>query len=374
MRKTKTQFIFGMVLLMMISCKKKSNDPAIQPEPIPVLTCNVVNVTPGNTSVTISTPTTWANGNVYVIKANVNIASVLTIEPGAIIKLDGASISINNLGRIVANGTATNKITFTSIADDTKCGDSNGDGTASQALKGDWKGLYINSGTSNSFLYCDFLFGGKATGGATNVIEIGPNGSAFTFDHCEFAHTLSNGVSVSYAFAAPFDYMSNPTLSIFTNNFFYDNDRPISLDVRYTLNTNNVFHDPKNSSIKNARNGVFMHFFAFDSGAVASWNITEVPYIMEGQCSAYKGGILNIGANVIVKFVSVGDKLASYSGSVVLNPSAILTSYKDDAHGGDANGDGASTTPTSGDWSGHNNTVPGNTTWIHSANILYAAN
>jgi hypothetical protein len=322
-----------------------------------------------NAPTSITTPTTWTTGNVYMV-TNMTVTSILTIQPGVIIKINGGSITINGSGKIIANGTVLNRIVFTSYADDSVCGDSNGDGTATSAQKGDWQLLYINGGTNNSFNYCDFFYGGKNSAGRNSVVEVSIGGPSFTFDNCKFAHTLSSASTVAYTFFAQ-NYMSDNSTSIFTNNAFYDNDRPILLDAKYTLNPNNIFHDPNNPSVKNTRNGIYFLGGTIQAGSTSSWNVSEVPYVCNGQCTAYNGSTLNIGPNTIVKFVSSGDLLGSNSSSVNLNPTAILTSYKDDANGGDTNGDGNASSPAAGNWNGFSNTVPGNTTWINGVNILY---
>jgi hypothetical protein len=326
--------------------------------------CPIVNVTAG-----ITTPTTWTKDKVYMVSGTIVVTSVLTIEAGVVIKLKG-SIDVNSGGKIVANGTATDRIVFTSFSDDSVCGDSNGDGTATTAQKGDWEMLYLNGGTGNTFKYCDFLYAGKNRSGRNCAVEISIAGPSFTFDHCTFAHTLSSSSSNAYVIFAQ-SYMSDPSVSVFTNNAFFDNDRPIYLDSRYTMNPNNIFHDPNNASITNTRNGIY-YSGGLSAGQTASWNVTEVPYVIATSCRAFSGSTLNIGPNVVVKFVATDSELGS-TNTINLDATAFLTSYKDDAHGGDTNGDGNASSPAAGNWVGYWNNPTGFAVWITGPNILYSS-
>ena len=88
----------------------------------------------------IATNTTWTAGKVYVLTGDitVNQLSTLTIQPGAVVKINwDRGFTVN--GKLVANGTAEHSIYFTSILDDSICGDTNGDGTASVPNTGDWR-------------------------------------------------------------------------------------------------------------------------------------------------------------------------------------------------------------------------------------------
>lgn len=358
--------------LVFVSCKK--NNPEPEPEPIvPAPTgCNVVQVNPDQIGVTISSPTTWTAGSVYVVSEYVTITSVLTIEPGAIIKLDvNGKIQVNSSGKITANGTASQHITFTSIKDDSYCGDSNGDGTATSPQKGDWLNIYLNGGNNNSFTYCDILYAGRNDSGYYNAVVISVAGPSFTFDHCTFAHTLSNSsASSAYTFHGG-SYMSDPAVSIFTNNVFYDNDRPLYCSYDYTVNTNNIFHNPSNPGEKNTRNGIFMWG---GIGASVSYNVSEVPYVLESFSGGGSAAVrnVNIGNDVILKFTASGYGIARGTDNHInLGSGVVFTSYKDDAHGGDTNGDGNASSPATGDWDGFWDYATGS--YVSGAYIFYAA-
>ena len=335
--------------------------------------CPIVNVTPGGSAVTISTPTTWVKDKVYVITANVTITSTLTIEPGTVVKLNGARISVNSSGKILANGTVSERIVFTSLFDDTYCGDTNNDGTASTPEKGDWTSVYLNGGTANSFKYCDFLYAGKNDGGYNNAVYISVAGVSFEFNNCTFAHTLSSANSSAFVFHGG-SYMIDNTVSKFTNNAFYDNDRPLFINTYYNLGETNIFHNPADPSEKNKRNGIWL-YNTTNQGATITFAETEVPFVVSAFFSGGGSGatdVVNIKANVIMKFENSSAGISkSSSRQVNLNASAILTSIRDDANGGDTNGDGNASSPANGDWDGYYNYIT--TTYIAAANVLYAA-
>jgi hypothetical protein len=277
-------------------------------------------------------------------------------------------LRVDTGGRIIANGTEASRITFTSYSDDLYCGDTNNDGTATSPQKGDWQMIYLNGG-NNIFKYCDIFYAGQNSSGRNNAVEISVAGSQFTFDHCHFAHTGTSASSTAYAFFAQ-SYMNDASVSVFTNNAFYDNDRPIYLDVNYTMNPNNIFHNPLNVSQKNARNGVFLNGGTI-SGHTTTYAVTEVPYVVYGSIRAHVGSQLNIGANTVVKFLNTDSELLG-TNTISLHATAFLTSWKDDTHGGDSNGDGAASTPAKGDWYGYADNSTNFWVYKSGANILFA--
>lgn len=367
--KTLKTCLLMLPLLAFYACEEEEPNP--DPEPPGPTACTVVNVTAD-----ITAPTTWTSGNVYRVDEPLVVTSVLTIAPGTIVKFgNNGRLRTNNSGRIVANGTASAHIVFTSVADDSYCGDSNGDGTATVPAKGDWYGIYLNGGNQNTFTYCDVLYAGKDDGGYYNAVLISVAGPSFTFDHCTFAHTLSNPTSsAAYAFHGS-SYMADPSVSVFTNNVFYDNDRPIFLNSYYTLSPTNTFHNPTNPSQGNRRNGIFMYHFSNPAGATVSWNVSEVPYVVDNFFNGGGSGAtgtVNIGANVVVKFSETDAGIAKADGRTVnIGSGAVLTSYKDDAHGGDTNGDGNASSPATGDWDGFWNYS--NQSYVSGSYIFYAA-
>lgn len=368
-KNSKHQVIRGLLLvfvsmsLAMLSCEKSDVAPD---EDIPQ-NCNVILVEDN-----ITEPTTWTYGNVYVIKRSISVRNVLTIEPGVIVKLKDASIDVVG-GKVLAVGTAQRRIVFTSLADDRYCGDNNGDGTATTPAKGDWQEIYLNGTTETTFKYVDIFYAGQNRGGFNNAVQIsGPNSVSFTFDNCRIAHTMSGTSHSSQAFHGSTS-MKDASISKFTNNALYDNGKPIYFNAFYTLDASNIFHNPDEPTQKNTHNGIYLYGSVLD--ATVNWHNTEVPYVVDQNYQVYNAAVINIGPNVVVKFMRSSAGLQrSAPQNIILHETAILTSYRDDAHGGDTNGDGNTSSPTQGDWIGFRNNFSGNPHYQQGSNILYAAN
>jgi hypothetical protein len=138
----KAKFILlAATFLAFNACKKEEVEPTPEPTPDPT----TISVT-GN----ITSNTTWTTGKTYVLTTRVAVTSgaTLTIQPGVIVKgeagtgANATALIIARGAKIMAEGTATSPIIFTSIADKIAPGQIASPNLSSD-LDGLWGGLIV---------------------------------------------------------------------------------------------------------------------------------------------------------------------------------------------------------------------------------------
>jgi hypothetical protein len=299
----------------------------------------------------IAVQTTWLKCNVYALDKTIYVDSTLTIQAGAIIKFAaGSGIIVSSTGTIIANGTPADNIVFTSIKDDNSGGDSNNDGTTLPQA-GDWGNIALNS-SGSTFNYVRFLYGGYAD----STLQIGGSFvNSATITNSTFAHNNGGNVSDSWGPIGALDASAAKAGTVIAGNTFYDNKVPISISGEFSMDDSNTFHDPATPSVKNTYNGIFhMGHSSKPIMGLISYAETEVPFVLAGYIDVPAGSALTLGDNVVVKFMSKSDSLSSSGGTIIANATnrIVFTSFKDDVHGGDTNGDGTLSVPQVGDWHG----------------------
>lgn len=151
------------------------------------------------------------------------------------------------------------------------------------------------------------------------------------------ATTLANGVT--------FTHFADDTMGGDTN---LDGSRSQPKHGAYTLGGHIVVDET--SDIRCRHPQTLASLTAGQSVTLESGNV----YLVEKSLTFASGSTLTIEPGVIVKFAP-GTSLTIAQGATLLAKGTraapiILTSLKDDAHGGDTNGDGDATAPQAGDW------------------------
>jgi hypothetical protein len=127
------------ILVSFTACKDEDDEP----EPTPTPPSNEIT---GN----ISENTTWTSGNTYTLSARVSIldGATLTIEPGVVIKgnagtgANATALLVARGGTLIAEGTDTEPIIFTSVADLIEPGDIESP-NLDPDLNGLWGGMIV---------------------------------------------------------------------------------------------------------------------------------------------------------------------------------------------------------------------------------------
>jgi hypothetical protein len=148
----KLALLAGLVAVTAISCKKEGctdatannyNEEAKKDDGS--CTYDVVDESVVTVSANITSNTTWETGKVYILAGRIAVTSgaTLTIQPGTIVKgevgtgANATALIIARGAKLLANGTASSPIIFTSVADEIQPGQ-----IASPNLDSDFDGLW----------------------------------------------------------------------------------------------------------------------------------------------------------------------------------------------------------------------------------------
>lgn len=214
-------------------------------------------------------------------------------------------------------------------------------------MPGDWGKFYFKDVSPSTFSYCNFYYGGGLVLPTIEVIR-----SSVDIDHCLFAHNLG-GEHTEYIGVVQLDLANSDCM--ITNNTFFDNILPMTINANMSIDDSNVFSDPENPEIGNVMNGIFTNSYIIDDNV--SWLETEVPFVIanESELRIESNGSLTLPDNGVIKIV-VGTCI-----NLVENPEGIIngdgpglyfTSIHDDSLKGDTDGLGTSPAPLEGDWQG----------------------
>ncbi|MFG0319855.1 MAG: hypothetical protein ACF8XB_21465, partial [Planctomycetota bacterium JB042] len=259
---------------------------------------------------------------------DVPAGQTLTIQDGAILKF-GPTLSFTVLGTLKANGTAGTGISFTSIADDTIGGDTNGDGGATTPAPGDWQGVIVSGSATGCVLTaCDLRYHGF---GGISALFLSGGGSQLALNGCRVRDGATHGLDANAQ-----------VCDLTVAGCSFENNAQIAMtDLR-------IEHCAGLSgSSATGNGGDYPRVSQPDPTAdltIGADNALGGVIVITSTCDVPGGVTLTLGAGLVVKTTTTGTFWVT--GSLVANGTAaqpvVVTDFADDDHGGDTNGDGPS--------------------------------
>ncbi|HVA91793.1 MAG TPA: right-handed parallel beta-helix repeat-containing protein [Chloroflexota bacterium] len=305
----------------------------------------------GPTQVTaITTTETWGlAGGPYIVHGDTRIAKgvALTIQPGVHVYFTGpeAGLQVDG-GALTAVGAADAPIVFTSINDQQHGALDTLQRPAPQP--GDWMDVGVTgAGGALHLGHVQVYYGGSSAKTSNAELYIAGGGKAdVAIQDSDIA--AAKGYGLNAAGAPPGTAISGDT--------FAADPYPLLIGGGISIDNSNVFtstDDPPNT-----HNAVFVTPSATiaTSGETVNWSLAGVPFILQAMDLVDAQGTLQLGPDVILKGFDLQSRLSVLDARLIVTGTpgheVVMTSYHDDAHGGDTNADGKATSPQPGDWRG----------------------
>lgn len=264
---------------------------------------------------------------------SINSGATLTINPGVVIKLSGTGITVGE-GAISAVGTATEKIIFTSLSDDSRGGDTNINGNGTVPAAGNWTGIYFKQSTVPSTLqYVEIRYAGDAYNEGYPYYSNRGDGSivsesnALVVDNCLIQLSSSSGMGI----------YGTSTASV-TNTKF---ENIASYPIHMSVFANPVFSNNTLENVKYIGLGI-RHETISQSATLPFFNfaghdkITYFPTAYSGSTfEITSGSKLTVPAGMVFK--SFGSTIFDVKGELhiagTVDEPVVFTYYQDDAYG-----------------------------------------
>ncbi len=256
---------------------------------------------------------TWKNlTEPYYIEGEIDVDATLTIEAGTIFKFNAdGSIYFGYYGinTLIANGTSTNKITFTS--------------SAATPVAGAWNGIYFYgyNQQNSSMTYCDVAYAGKSNGQSIYITN-----TKLTFNN-NIVH-YANETGIKLEDESSFVEMNNNTINNCGKHAII-----INASYFHTIGTGNII-------TANDEMGIFVNGDVVES--IVTWKKQSVPVIINSEVDIESTVTIEAGSEF--RFGGEGYIRVGYNGTAQLNAIGtatvpiIFTAW--------------STTPAAGVWGG----------------------
>jgi hypothetical protein len=306
---------------------------------------------------TINGTQSWSDSVVYDLSSVVTVpeGAALTLPAGTIVKNESFSGLVVK-GSLNVSGTASSPVIFTSLKDDTAGGDTNGDGPKSKPVPGDWGQIDVNDAAANgNFTFVEVRYGAGNFSGA-GAIEVDSGQAAFA--DVKILNAVSVGLRLNSSLPAAYTLTNVSVLGTGSDAVRVDSNSTViatNLIVQnaggYAINADDA---GKWSSTGTSISGTATPVIRFNGGNISdarTWGDSAV-YDLSSVVTVLKGGSLTLPAGTVVKNESSGGLTIQgtlNAQGTAANP-VIITSSKDDAAGGDTNGDGTKSSPAPGDW------------------------
>ncbi len=274
------------------------------------------------------------SGVVYHATGNLTVpaGSTLTIQAGAIVKF-AFDRQMNVNGQLDVLGTLADPVIFTEIQDDSAGGDTNGNGPSSGSPNS-WRTLSFSNTATGTVSYLTLRYAGRV---GFSGVEI--SGASVAFDHCTITDCANAALDLNNAASA----------ATFNQCEFLNCDRAVIgvhlEDVPgFTNNTasGNTMHD----TIEVSNGSITTGTTSLTTANMLS-NVILCPNI-----TVAAGATLSLDQGCILKMKF--DRQITVNGTLSCNgvsgAPVVITSFTDDAHGGDSNNDGTNSTPGPNWW------------------------
>jgi hypothetical protein len=315
-----------------------------------------------------------------VIKPGVTV----TTDPTVIIKASRFG-SLVVSGSLVLQGDVGSPVVLTSATDDTAGGDFNGDGNATSPSTNDWQGIIVNQGgavtmSNTQVRWAQFGIQVLGTGTTVNVTNSSITDTGFDAISTNQPGTLNitgstlangsvhggTGISIATGTASwsptiRSTQFSNLAVGVAVSGFVAG----VIDGATFTNVDNDVYADPdasgttlRNTTVNGRPGRYLVAGGSLSPGHAVTWT-SDIPYVhyYTQPWTIPATASLTIGAGRVVKYSNtIGPSALVVSGSLVLQGDVgspvVLTSATDDTAGGDFNGDGNATSPSTNDWQG----------------------